>query len=1129
MTFPTSILPLRVELSLDGSTWTDCTSDVRYEQKIRISRGRSDWGQQSDFGRCSLALSNTDGKYSPRNPEGAYYGRIGRNTPLRVSVHTGSVALDLPGGEGDYATTPDVAALDITGDLDVRVDATLDNWMLPDYPSMGGTDFGRTELVGKASSGQVSWILYVRLSKLYLVWSANGTDLLAAASTVDLPLTTSGRLAVRATLDVNNGSGGRTVTFYTASSMSGSWAQLGDAVTTSGTTSIHSGTAPLRIGSIADVSYDEAIGLVHAVEVRSGIGGTAVANPDFTAQTSGSTGFTDAAGRTWSLSGRAEITNRKTRFVGEVASWTPRWENRFDVVSEVEAAGVLRRLGVGAVPLRSPLYRELTSSGRTGIVAYWPMEDGESATEFGSALAGHPPMQIINPDVTPAAYSGMVGSDALPSITSGQLKAIVPAYSGSTTAIVFLMRVPAAGVISTQRIVTAATTGLLASWSLYVNTSGNLDLRAFDNEGNTQFARGFGAEAVNGREVLVVLRFTTVGTSTTLWLLQVMDIAGSMLTAVPLDSPTVITDSGTLLSFSGTGTVTSLRFGRDGAMNGTVIGHVAIGNSTSAFTGIAAPVVGWNGEEAPSRVMRLGVEESVHAYATGPGDERCGVQERASALELMRSAEAVDKGVLVELRRLLGIRYVTRASMYSQPVALTLDYTGDGLVGPLDPVDDDQSVTNDVTEQRSGGASARATLTSGPLSTLPPPNGIGLYDTSHTTNLLNDDQPAQHAAWRLHLGTWDEIRCPQVTLRLENAPELIEAAAAVDVGSRIQIENPPQWMPPDTLDLQVQGYTETLDQFSWLLTFNCTPNGPFNVAVADDTVYGRADTEGCQVVEALDAAETGVDVWTSAGPVWTTDPAECPFDVRAGGEVMTVTAVSSWASDTFGRTVSSGWGTATSGQVWSTGGGTAANFAVSSGYGSHTLATTNTSRRCFTDFTYRDFDVVCSITTSATATGGSLFGGLTGRYLDSSNFYTARLEFTTGNVLVLSLRKFVAAVETQLATATLLDSYSAGTYVRVRFQGSGSTIRAKAWPVGGLEPGLWQVEVTDTDLTASAFIGTRSISATANTNVNPEVRYDNYEITNPQTLTATRSVNGVTKTHTAGTDVRLAHPAYTAL
>jgi len=49
-------------------------------------------------------------------------------------------------------------------------------------------------------------------------------------------------------------------------------------------------------------------GTVYAVEVRNGIDGTVVANPNFSGQKPGATSFTDTAGRPWTLNGSALIT-----------------------------------------------------------------------------------------------------------------------------------------------------------------------------------------------------------------------------------------------------------------------------------------------------------------------------------------------------------------------------------------------------------------------------------------------------------------------------------------------------------------------------------------------------------------------------------------------------------------------------------------------------------------------------------------------------------------------------------------------------------------------------------------------------------------------------------------------------
>jgi hypothetical protein len=1292
MAYPDDLLPVQVDLSLDGSTWTDVTDDVRYEDRIRITRGRSDWGRQTDPGRCSFSLKNLDGKYSPQNPRSPYFGQIGRNTPVRVSVNMGSVALSLPGGAGDAASTPDVAALDITGDIDIRVDATLVNWCLPDYPSTGETVYPQTNLIGKDDSANRSWVLSTRRSRPYLEWSNNGSFMTnGALATADLPLTTSGRIAVRVTIDVNNNTGGHTVTFYTAPTMAGPWTQLGNTITGSGSTSIYAGTAPLRIGDAKWLDNSWPIGRLHAAEVRSGIDGTPVAAPDFTTQAIGTTSFADSAGRTWTIGGQAEITNRKVRFVGEVASWTPKWDTGGkDVAQQVEAAGVLRRLGVGSIPTKSPMFREFTSPGRveTGIHAYWPMEDGTDATKLGSAVSGHPPM-TYTAGVTLAAYDGWVASGPMPTLTSGSMRVTVPAYTrtGNASQVGLFCRIPEAGTVSPQRIVSWSTTATADVWSIWVNTSGQVAVRVYDETGTQIHDSGYGSQAINGREVYLVMEVVQdLGDS--FYDLLIVDIARSLPTSVPDNISSVSEITNTVVGYQ-PGIITQVRMGEDAGMNGAALGHLAIGRGTTAFNASAGTLVGWNGEEGPSRVSRLGAEENIHSYATGPGDEQCGPQPSGTALDVMRAAGEVDEGILAEQRSILGIRYVTRASMYNQPPTMVLDYTGgDGLVTPLEPVDDDQAVTNDVTVARTSGSSARLTQDTGPLSTLPPPDGIGLYDTAATLNLLDDDQPVEHAGWRLHLGTWDETRFPRVTVNLAAAPHMIEDAAAVDTGSRIQVTNPPVWLPPDTLDLLVQGYSETLDQFVWEITYNCTPARPFDVAWTGSASTATApvefawlDTDGSELAEALDETETTVDVLTTSGYRWTPDVADTPFDWRVGGEVMTVTAPgallntnpffdtdvtgwsgasaavahstaqvcphpnavgsmlvtpaggasaitarsdltavgsivpgqqyivsgwfyspsgwsalypsaqwcdaagavlssagvsaavpagqwtfraatvtapasasrvrmtaradntptaadtfyvwalrvtrvsSSWLSDAFVRTTASSWGSAYTGQAWQTSGGTAADYNVTGGYGAHRLTSTTTSRRTLVPYTYADFDAYVSLTPSAAATGGFLTGGITGRCLDVDNLYTARLAFNVGGTMTLTLRKRVAAVETELATVTLNGTYTAGTYIRMRFQVTGSTLRAKAWPASGFEPAGWQVTADDTSITTCAFLGLRSIPATGNTNVSPEIRYDDLDVIGPQTYTVTRHVNGVTKTHTAGTSVALAHPA----
>lgn len=99
----------------------------------------------------------------------------------------------------------------------------------------------------------------------------------------------------------------------------------------------------------------------------------------------------------------------------------------------------------------------------------------------------------------------------------------------------------------------------------------------------------------------------------------------------------------------------------------------------------------------------------------------------------------------------------------------------------------------------------------------------------------------------------------------------------------------------------------------------------------DDPVLSRADTDGSAVSGDFTATATLIRVATPTGPVWTQDLAEMPFDIQAGGEVMTVKDIVGVRGDRFDRSVTGGWGTATSGQAWTTTGGAASDYSVQGG------------------------------------------------------------------------------------------------------------------------------------------------------------------------------------------------------
>lgn len=1114
MTFPQTPLDTQVDLLIDGA-WTDITSDVYFRDEIRISRGRANEAGRVDPGRCSLTLNNRAGKYSPRNPTGTYYGKIGRNTPIRVSVNTGTAFLDLTSSSDHRASTADHASLDITGDIDVRFEGRLDTWSPNEV----------TTLMGKylEPSDQRSWQLVLDRGYLQLMWTTAGNlgTLRSSTSTERLNAAPGSKLAVRATLDVDNGAGGRTVTFYTSDSLSGTWTQLGDPVVTGSTTSIFSSSATLDVGQITLSSNPGCTGRVHKVEVRSGIGGSVVANPDFTAQAVGATSFADAAGRTWTPSPSNLITNRRTRFIGEVTSWPTRWDTSGqDIYTPIEAAGILRRLGRRQAPIQSPMRRELGSPERAGIVAYWPCEDGTTATFFASAIENAPPLTYSG-TMRPGSHSGWAASGSLPVHTADSyITGQVPGYSPQFDLRLRFFADFSQAITGTPLLMSVYATSS-RSYSIYVDSSGNLQL-VIRNTDTAAILVDTGALAfgIGQEQVWVALDLATAGVDVE-WDLTVYYLDRS--------SPTTgTTFSGTLAS-SAIGAATSVAMGT--GLDGVAVGHVAISDLSTGFDSTSAATIANQGETAAARLVRLADEEGIAVAVTNAGDEQLGNQRAATLLDLWREAEDADHGLLYESRNILAVAYRDLTSLCNQAAAATLVYATDLMPG-LEPVDDDQLTMNDSAVTRSGGSTGYASLESGALSVLDPPDGVGRYSEAVTLNLYSDSQTTDHAGWLVNLGTVDEHRYPTVRVALQANPSLISTVAELDCGDRLQITDPPSKLPPGTIDQLIQGYTETLWQYEWDLRFHCAPASPYSVIDVEDT-DARADTDGSVLGAAATSSATTLFVHTtqttdSTTPIWTEDAGDCPMDLRVGGEVVTATAIGPYASDTFTRTVSNGWGTSSSGQAWATAGGSASDRSVASNRGVVTLVSSPTSIRYqVLPDSVADCEIRAALSVSATATGAGLTSSVLMRYTGTSDYYRVRAQFTTAGTISLGVFRDATQIG---ATETPGVSYGPGDLIQIRVRLIGHQVLARVWANTAVEPVAWQIDRTVTSSTiASGQIGLAAGAVSGNTNVSPEVRFDDLTVLSPQRMTVTRSVNDVVKAQAAGEDIRLATPPILAL
>lgn len=585
---------------------------------------------------------------------------------------------------------------------------------------------------------------------------------------------------------------------------------------------------------------------------------------------------------------------------GEVSSWKPRETpgynpatGRGDAWNEIEMSGILRRLGQGD-PLISAARRAILDTGPT---AYWPLEDGEHATAAASAVAGVADMaplgqsRFTTPSGSPIGPAGLprfsvgpgpAGSLPLASIADGgMLAASIPLRDTGSWQVDWTMTLDAGS---------ASPTG--STEPMWWRASGSLDLWTVLCGANGIYVYVDSEGVPVGRAYSTQNVFDGAAHHYSFWVRQDGPyIEGQLLidgvavaTMADVADPGVVVD-GTI------GGITSMWINpieERGDNWPTAIGHLAYWSpyiSTAQSLALVEAVHGHRGEPAGVRLARVCVESGVTLTLSGDATATTpmGPQRPVGLLDHLAECEAADGGILYEPRDAGRIAYRTRASLYNQTPALTLDYQAEQVAPPLDPVVDDLDVTNDVTVTTSDGATARAVAETGPLSVQPPPAGVGRYDTRKDVNATSSVLP-DLAGWALHLGTWDETRYPRVTVDLDATPDLTAAATAVDIGDVIQLDG----VAPDSARLLVRGYTETVSNTRRTITYVTTPAGPWTVAVRDTA---RRDTAGTVLADAVTASDTSWTVVTASGPIWTTDPADMPLDVVVGGERVTVTDI----------------------------------------------------------------------------------------------------------------------------------------------------------------------------------------------------------------------------------------------
>lgn len=1149
MAFPQDVLGTKVELWYDQQ-WNDITSDVRgtgaEDGEINIgSRGQPDETSSLEVTSAELSVNNRGGKYSPRNLVSPLYGKIGMNTPLRIITDIG----DTTNVEDDFSTN----GTNGWPNADSGHVYTPSGGATADYLVSGGVAFQRHT----ATNTQHEMLLN----------SLEITDFDCVIEGVTMEALPTGDY-VTAYIKARISNGGSDyvkafMRFFTSNSVSLNFEYSVNGVTTEVIADVLTSNATdptsLRFRSVGSKLY------IRGWKTTDPEPSTWNYSTDVPVITPGTIAVGSYLQPTVSNALPFDVTFQGLSFnlgiivfTGEISEWPKRWDKTgSDVWVTLHANGLTRRIMQGEAPLHSPLYRHYTAHE---LVGYWSFENMEGTANnnptIASDLSEGAPLQVLYPipdHVASIKWSDentLLGSDALGSaylgasdrdfnydyIGYGAANLLSAPSTHDSFSVSFWNRVELRTDVTSPQLECVAAVEMqnhsLIKFFIFTVQHG---LTATDPT-TTIFANGYTADlASNPISATVTVPLTTQWKH---FLFSVEYSGGSAILRIVVDGVYSAVDTEAVTAVGQPRQLQTLQMGCIASDSiGISFGHLAIATGVGedplladVTDTVSIGLEAYTGETDVERLQRLFSEESISFEVTENDDDPgtlLGPQRTLTFMELVHEASRAGDGVIYEMREDFGYRYVTRWAMYGRESALTLDYTNTDLSEVPETTDDDQLLRNKIIITRDGGAgSVTAEQTDGPLSTNDPRAvvpGAGVYKTEYKVNLFEDDQRADYAGWRKHLGTWDESRFPGVSVALHRAPftsnrAKFAAAALLDVAEIMTITNPPVWLPPGDIVLQARSVKMSLSNFNWTIDWSCLPGRPWTEVSTAAPENGRADTAGSHLVSAVDSDDTDLVVFTEetdlpwTDPLWTEDIGELnilgaqgidfrlnPQSLKGGlgGERVRAT-VNTIISDGFTRSGQLSGSNADTGQTWVNTTGTAAN-ATTDGTKAvlrHTAA--NTELRQTLPGSTPDMCVQADVSFNiASATGAQFYASLVFRQTDASNYYQVLFELSTASATTVTVYviRTVAGVGTNLSIKSMAHA-SVSTVYRTKVVINNGDILVKIWDPATETEGTWTTEHRGDarQLLTGNDIAIRSIRATGNTNTNPAAHFDNLTV-----------------------------------
>lgn len=840
-------------LSLDPSLWStyrDIGAYRRQAADVEINVGRDDEASDVEAGDSSATYDERDGLLSPRNPNSAYFGKIGVNTPIRYvisSLISDDFDRTVSSGWGT-STTGHVwgtasSSLSVSSGTG-KCSFGLGNFSVRNMITGGDTfnfDFYYTMSINTKPTG-AAWATavmarYVDAQNYYRLHAEFQPDGTISTKIVRRYLN------VETTLDENVFTG---IT-YTAGQKVWVHAQA---------------TGPSLRTKVWTGNKTDEPALWHAYEDDGFIRGSQI-------------GLFN-----WRL---GEVTNAGTLtasfddvqvdpivWEGYVPEFPLRWDKSgSDSTATLTGAGMLRRLNQSNPTIQSALRHQLPRYGPTG---YWPFEDEAGATQAASALSGGLPATIRG-EFTFAASNALPGGGPMAQMGSSAGMFVTGTGVGSTgvgfagLGFFKLETLPAVD----NTLISWRSAGTVVEWRVNVNHDG-MWLEGYDRTG-TQVVSTITTVYPTGLPLNVFsVQLETAQSGGNISYTLLVNWVGS-------DDFWVMAN-GTVAGTAGSGLSWALLGGSQ--LYSMTFGHIWLGPNTLPYVNATFLLVssGYAGELATDRLARLFAEQGL-PLALGPGDgEPMGAQPAGKFLDVVKDTTTTDGGLLYEAGLALG--YLPRVSRYNLPYRLTLDWTGGDLAEAPEPTDDDQRLRNVWTASRPGGSSAVAQNDDSVLQ-------YGSVYDEITANTETDERLIYIAQWQASLGSVDEMRWPVVRLNLIKHPEFIPDILSMQIGDRIQIINPKVQLDTVKIDLIVEGIKQTIGRYAWDVELSCSPSTPWGQIGVYDSSANRYDTKYAQLSAGVTNTATAITISSAMLHGCFSQTAE-PYDIMVAGERMTVTS-----------------------------------------------------------------------------------------------------------------------------------------------------------------------------------------------------------------------------------------------